>query len=85
MSFSNLHTREYKRATSIYNQAGMDEEEVWLQVKSILADAVRQDMEDLAKAYQITLKDVFRLLRQRCGKIVPKMHFQSVLLQFMRP
>jgi hypothetical protein len=76
-AFAEIHTSELKKAQSVYQQAGIDAENLWVQIKPMVAKVVEQDMQDTSKANKITLEETCRALARNAKTIVPGMHLSK--------
>ncbi len=77
-AFEKGHTKELTQARTIYARSSADENKVYALLKTQFRKMIQQDMNDIAIANKITLKEACQLISENGESLAKEMHLSKV-------
>ncbi len=77
-AFEKGHAKEFTQARTIYARSSADESEVYALFKPQLRKMIQQDMNDIATANKVTLKEACQLIAENGESLAKEMHLSKM-------
>ena len=76
-AFENGHIKELAQAKTIYARSSVDENKLYALLKSQFRKMIQQDMNDIATANKVTLKEACQLISENGESLAKEMHLSK--------